>query len=222
MSLIGTVTIVDLPSASFTLQCRSGDTFDVQTSSQTNYVVVRNMDDRDRLPNPPNYDPSQGPSEKVRKYVTEGYFLVVAGIQIEHAGQSRFDARTITLVTGDQDQFVFEDPHWWLTQIGAFADQWLDDLFKDKRTYEWDDFAEFYRTNLNILGLPTDDTVQECATLSRLIYGLSSCYLLTGGERYLLAARAGVKYQRETFRATTASTASAVREPGRSENDPTL
>jgi len=202
MSLIGTVTAIDLPSASFTLQCRSGDTFHVQTSLETNYAVIRNMDDldRDRLPNPPNYDPSQGPSEKIRKYVTQGYFLVVAGILLEHAGQSRFDARTITLVTGDQDQFVFEDSHWWLTQIAAFADQWLDDLFKDKRTYEWDDFAEFYRTNLNILGLPTDDKVQECATLSRLIYGLSSCYLLTGGERYLLAARAGVKYQRETFR----------------------
>jgi mannose/cellobiose epimerase-like protein (N-acyl-D-glucosamine 2-epimerase family) len=202
MSLTGTVTAVDLASGSFTLQCRSGDTFHIQTTSETNYTVVKNMDDidRDRLPNPPDYDPSKGPSEKIRKYVVVGYFLVVAGILIEHARQSRFDARTITLVTGDQDQFVFEDPHWWLTQIAAFADQWLDDLFKDKRSYEWDDFAEFYRTNLNILGLPTDDNIQECATLSRLIYGLSSCYLLTGGERYLLAARAGVKYQRETFR----------------------
>ena len=69
----------------------------------------------------------------------------------------------------------------------CFADEWLDDLFGE-------------RTNLNILGQPVDDKVQEFATLSRLIYGLSSCYLLTGGERYLLAARARVRYQRETFR----------------------
>jgi mannose/cellobiose epimerase-like protein (N-acyl-D-glucosamine 2-epimerase family) len=33
-----------------------------------------------------------------------------------------------------------------------------------------------------------------------MIYGLSSAYLLTGQERFLLAAKAGIKYQRETFR----------------------
>jgi mannose/cellobiose epimerase-like protein (N-acyl-D-glucosamine 2-epimerase family) len=38
------------------------------------------------------------------------------------------------------------------------------------------------------------------ATLSRLIYGLSSAYLLGGDERYFLAAKAGVAYQREAFR----------------------
>ena len=64
-----------------------------------------------------------------------------------------------------------------------------------------DDFAALYRTNLNILGLPVgDNNIQECATLSRLIYGLSSAYLLTGQERFRLAAKAGIKYQRETFR----------------------
>jgi len=200
VSLLGAAR--DVAGAGFRLVCRSGDEFNVQTSSETNFTVLRNMDDldRDRVPDPPNYDPSLGPSEKVRKYITEGYLLVVAGILIEHAGRRRLDARVITLLTGDQDQFVFEDTHWWLTQIAAFADQWLDDLFGERRSYEWDDFARLYRTNLNILGEPVDDTIQECATLSRLIYGLSSCYLLTGGERYLLAAEAGAKYQRETFR----------------------
>lgn len=201
-SLLGTVIACDGANASFTLRCRSGDEFHVQTSSETVFSVLRNMDDldRDRLPNPAEYDPSKGVAEKVRKYITIGYMLVVSGILIESGGERRFDARNVTLLTGDQDQFVFEDTHWWLTQIAAFADQWLDDLFDARRSYEWDDFAKFYRTNLNIIGQPVDDKIQECATLSRLIYGLSSCYILTGGDRYLLAAKAGVKYQRETFR----------------------
>jgi len=202
MSLLGTVTKVDPPSACFVLLCRSGDEFLVQAGPTTTFTVLENMDDldRDRVPNPPNYDPSKGTPENVRKYIQTGAMIGVRGIYIEHEKVSRFDARTITILTADQGQFVFEDTHWWLTQIARFADQWLDDLFQDRRTYEWDDFASLYRTNLNILGQPTDDNIQECATLSRLIYGLSSCYLLTGGERYLLAARAGVKYQRETFR----------------------
>jgi hypothetical protein len=199
-SLLGTVTQVD--GASFVLRCRSGDEFVVHAGPTTVFTVLRNMDDldRDRVPNPENYDPAKGPSEAVRKYVREGALLAVEGVYTEHRDVVRFDARVVTLLVADQGQFVFEDTHWWLTQIARFADQWLDDLFQDRRTYEWDDFARLYRTNLNILGQPTDDNVQECATLSRLIYGLSSCYLLTGGERYLLAARAGVKYQRETFR----------------------
>lgn len=66
-------------------------------------------------------------------------------------------------------------------------------------TYKIDDF-KLYQTNLNIIGLPTDDNIQESSTLARLIYGLSSAYLLTGCESYLSAARAGVQYQSETFR----------------------
>jgi mannose/cellobiose epimerase-like protein (N-acyl-D-glucosamine 2-epimerase family) len=98
-------------------------------------------------------------------------------------------------------KYLFEEKtHWWLTQISCLADEWLDDLFGERRAYGVADFAELYRTNLNILGQPLDDNVQECATLARLIYGLSSAYLLTGKERYLDAAQAGVKYQRETFR----------------------
>ncbi len=80
------------------------------------------------------------------------------------------------------------------------ADRILDHLFDARRSYTIDDFSKFYRTNLNIHGQPTDDTVQECAVLSRLLYDLSSAYLMTGAERYLLAARAAADYLREAFR----------------------
>ena len=80
------------------------------------------------------------------------------------------------------------------------ADRILDHLFDAKRSYTIDDFSEFYRTNLNILGQATDETVQECAVLSRLLYDLSSAYLMTGAERYLMAARAAANYLREAFR----------------------
>jgi mannose/cellobiose epimerase-like protein (N-acyl-D-glucosamine 2-epimerase family) len=202
MSLMGRVDNVDAENAAFTVRCRSGDVFRVDTAAETQFTALRNIDglDRDRFPNPAGFDANRGPAEKVRKYIHEGALVAIDGVYIEHGGSERFDARIITLMYADQGQFFFEDTQWWLTQIARFADEWLDDLFDDRRDYDWDDFAKLYRTNLNIMGLKTDDNVQECATLSRLIYGLSSAYLLTGGERYRLAARAGVKYQRETFR----------------------
>jgi mannose/cellobiose epimerase-like protein (N-acyl-D-glucosamine 2-epimerase family) len=200
-TLLGVVTKVDLADATFVVRCRNGGEVRAKAGVTTTFTALSNVDniDCDRIPNPPEYDPSK-PSEQVRKYIREGEMLFIEGVEIENNGVRRFDARTVTLLTNADGGFLFEDTHWWLTQIARFGDSWLDDLFQDRRTYQWDDFAQLYRTNLNILGEPTDDTTQECATLSRLIYGLSSCYLITGGERYLQAARAGVKYQRETFR----------------------
>jgi hypothetical protein len=40
---------------------------------------------------------------------------------------------------------------------------------------------------------------QEVATLSRLIYGLSSSYHLTGNIKYLEAAESGIKVRLNTF-----------------------
>ena len=97
-------------------------------------------------------------------------------------------------------RYLFEETHWWPTQVTQMADRILDHLFDAKRSYTIDDFSEFYRTNLNILGQATDETVQECAVLSRLLYDLSSAYMMTGAERYLMAARAAANYLREAFR----------------------
>lgn len=136
--------------------------------------------------------------------------VVLEGTYSVHDGKECYDALVVHLLKSrhptdpPEGRYLFEHTAWWITQITAMADQWLDSLFGEKRTYQRDDFAALYRTNLNILGLPTDDDTQEVATLSRLIYGLSSAYLLTGQERYLLAARAGVEYQREAFRLTSA------------------
>ena len=167
--------------------------------------------------------PRQTPARLAQRYLIEGNLVSVQGIYQRHAGAERFEARTIFILQqapierpkttamahemapgGEERRFYFENTYWWINQIQRLADKWLDDLFDERRNYQIADFAAFYRTNLNIVGSPTDDDVQEMATLSRLIYGLSSAYLLTGIERYLLAARAGVGYQREAFRGSSA------------------
>ena len=203
MALMGTVTSVNPADTSFTLRCRSGDSFLIYANSQTVFGVLTNLDElnRDRVPAPQNFNPDAGPSEMVRKYLHEDALVVIQGIFMEHEEERRIDARYVTLMHSNPGEYQFEETHWWLNQITRLGEEWLDDLFGDRRTYLMDDFAALYRTNLNILGLPVgDNNIQECATLSRLIYGLSSAYLLTGQQRFRLAAQAGIKYQRETFR----------------------
>jgi mannose/cellobiose epimerase-like protein (N-acyl-D-glucosamine 2-epimerase family) len=203
MTLLGTVTVVN-PDASFTIRCRSGDIFPINVSSQTTFGVLRNLDelDRDRVPSLQKFDPGKAtPSEKVGHYIRPDDLVFIEGIHSAQDDRTRFDARGITLMHYKPGEYLFEETHWWLNQIARMGEEWLDDLFGDRRTYQMDDFAALYRTNLNVLGLPVgDDNIQECATLSRLIYGLSSAYLLTGKSRFRLAAAAGVRYQRDTFR----------------------
>jgi mannose/cellobiose epimerase-like protein (N-acyl-D-glucosamine 2-epimerase family) len=145
----------------------------------------------------------------VHKYVKTGQLVSVQGLYTEageagvlrgDSAQTDFVARTVHLLGSEVGQYNFEKTQWWVAQIEKLANRWLDMLFGDKRSYEAEDFAKFYRTNWNIIGLPGDDNIQETATLSRLIYGLSSAYLLTGNDRYYRAAKAGVEYQRETYR----------------------
>ena len=204
MALLGTVTVVNPADASFTISCRSEDTFQIYASSETTFGVLRNLDElnRDRVPSLEEFDPERAtPSEKVRKYVRKGDLVFIQGIQNMHDNRTRFDVRAITLMHYRPGEYLFEETHWWLNQISRMGEEWLDDFFGDRRTYQMDDFAALYRTNLNILGLPVgDNNIQECATLSRFIYGISSAYLLTGQSRFRLAAQAAVKYQRDTFR----------------------
>jgi len=203
MTIGGRITSIDAPSRAFALQARSGDVFHVVATDTCWFWVMTNLDDvnRDSVPPPePGPEGEDGVSYNIRKYLSLDQYVVVEGTYMENGDKKLFSALKVNLLSSQANRVLFEETHWWLAQISQMANKWLDDLFDDRRSYRIDDFSKFYRTNLNIEGLPTDNNMQECATLSRLIYGLSSAYLLTGNERYFLAAKAGVEYQREAFR----------------------
>lgn len=212
LTLMGTVTEVRPAQAEFDLRCRSGDRFRLSVTAQTDIDVLTNLsgENSDRVPEPRDTFPDGSvATNRVNKYIKKGQLLVVQGLHQEHTEQRQgaggsetkrgLFARVIHLLGSHPGHFNFETTQWWLQQIGVLADRWLDMLFGDKRSYEPDDFAEFYQTDWNIIGLPGPGDRQETATLSRLIYGLASAYLLLGDDRYFRAARAGVLYQRETF-----------------------
>ena len=202
MTVLGTVVTVDEPADSFRLKTRSEDVFDTFVGPETRYQVVSNLDaiDRDRVKEIQAQGAENEIQRQLRKYVEQGRPVLVRGVYQENGGLTRFEARTVFLLHSDPGRYIFEETHWWISQTTQMADRILDHLFDARRSYTIDDFSEFYRTQLNIVGQEVDDTTQECAVLSRLIYDLSSAYLLTGAERYFLAARAAVGYLRVAFR----------------------
>lgn len=199
----GTIVSVDLSKRSFLVEARSGDTFEAVAGPETNYQVLSNLDnlDRNRVPAPEDAAGDEDNiASQLRKYAVAGRMVYVRGIYQENGNSQRYEAREVYLLHSDAKRYLFEETHWWPTQITQMADRILDHLFDARRSYSIDDFSKFYRTNLNIYGQPTNETVQECAVLSRLLYDLSSAYLMTGAERYLMAARAAAAYLREAFR----------------------
>ncbi|MFD2181945.1 AGE family epimerase/isomerase [Rhodoplanes azumiensis] len=205
VTIAGTVRAIDEATGSFTIQARSGDQFTAFVGVTTSYQVVTNLDQisRDRVPDPAADPPGTDVQMALRKYIQRDRPVFVAGLYQEDGDRARFEARTVYLLHSAPDRYLFEETHWWLVQVTQMADRILDHLFDERRNYTIDDFAKFYRTNLNILGQPVDDDVQECAVLSRLLYDLSTAFLITGAERYFLAAQAAVKYLREAFRSSS-------------------
>ena len=203
MTVYGTVVSVNAETLSFSVKCRSSDVIEVFCGSETWYEVVTNLDGlgRDRVADPAGVRWEDGNVRfQLLKYIQPNRPVSIQGLYQQNGNVERYEARAIKLMHSDPSRYVFEETHWWLVQTSQMADRILDHFFDAKRRYSIDDFAAFYRTQLNIVGMPVDDNIQESAVLSRLIYDLSSAYLLCGAERYFLAAKAAVDYLREAFR----------------------
>jgi hypothetical protein len=200
ITLVGEITEVDV--YSFSLRLLSGDTVQAFAGTETSYQVLANLDNLgcDRVDSPAKKPEETNLQYQLRKYVRPGLMACVHGIWLLNGGDQRLDARAVTLMHSAPGKVAWEDTHWWVSQVTTMCNQWLDTLFGNKRTFTVDDFMEYYRTNLNILGEQTTDNIQECATLSRFLYGLSSAFLLTGINRFYSAAKATAEYLCDTFR----------------------
>jgi mannose/cellobiose epimerase-like protein (N-acyl-D-glucosamine 2-epimerase family) len=184
----------DKPPVRLTVLTRSGSSFEVVSRANTWQRALRNLAGDGSL------------RQREGGELQIGDLVAVDGIYSRHDDLDVYDALVITVLVGSLGYYRFEHTFWWVEQIKVMAKRWLDNLFGDKAVYSVDDFSSYYRTALNIQGQPVEQEgdLQEMATLSRLIYGFSSAYQLTGEDRFLHAATAGVAYQREAFRSISA------------------
>ena len=173
-------------------------------NSQVWYRPLPNLSGSyDRYGNPEGFDSSSASSaDKLKKYIAVGALVLVEGVYFRDHLRNRIDVRTVYLLYDQQGEvlseakgnYMFEEPRWWVDMISAQGNTWFNAFFSDGDV----NFTR-YRTELNEIYQPKSE-MQEVAVLSRLLYGYSVTYQLTGKERYLTALREGVKYQRETFR----------------------
>ncbi len=107
-----------------------------------------------------------------------------------------FDVKQVVFPGKKKNDYVFEKQDWWVHQINSLGKFYLKAQFGD---------GEFnyrnYRTTLSLSGeKSTTSFRQETDTISRLVYGFATAFMLTGNDSFLKAAERGTEYLREHMR----------------------
>ena len=110
---------------------------------------------------------------------------------------ARFEAQWLVFPSETPGEFRHESSAWWTEQARSIGHSYLQWQFGyPERPI---DYAN-YRTFLNLAGHKKGDYLQETDTISRLVYGLSAAYMLTGEESFLTGADLGTRYLRDHMR----------------------
>jgi mannose/cellobiose epimerase-like protein (N-acyl-D-glucosamine 2-epimerase family) len=184
-TVAGYVTGLDRDRGMYQVKTSDGRPFTVKLKKNTYAQLIRNLN-----------DPYIDCTAQVYDLLTPGRYLYTYGTFYPEQGQQVFEAQYLIFVGRRPDEFLFERSDWWVKQIKSLGDFYLKAQFLGGPV----DYAN-YRTVIKLSGeKPLDNYRQETDTISRLVYGFASAYLLTGDERYLEGAEKGTEYLREHMR----------------------
>lgn len=130
---------------------------------------------------------------------TEGQYVFAYGTFYPNAGAetSTFEAQQLIFPGKEPKTYRHEEQNYWINQISSIASsylKWQFDYPKEEINYK------NYRTMLHLGGGKKGDYLQETDTISRMVYGFASAYLLTGKDEYLEGAELGTEYLRDHMR----------------------
>lgn len=168
----------------FNLKTSDGRTFEIALTANTYAEMVRNLGE-------PYYDCTS----QIRSLLIPNQYLFAYGIFYPEGEQPKFEAKHIVFLGRKESEYLFEKQDWWVKQISCLADFYLKAQFEDGEI----DYRN-YRTGLGLVGSKESSTRQETDTISRLVYGFATAYMMTGEDRYLEAAEKGTEYLRQHMR----------------------
>ena len=168
----------------FTLATTDGREIEIELAGNASAEVLRNLD-----------EPYVDATDHLAEMLQPGRYLFAYGVFYPDTG---FEAKRVIFVGRQTSGFRFEEPDWWIGQLESIARFYSRAQFGAGPV----DFRN-YRTMLRLGGDKTASHVQETDTISRLVYGIATAYLLTGEDRFLDIAERGTEYLRENMRLPT-------------------
>jgi mannose/cellobiose epimerase-like protein (N-acyl-D-glucosamine 2-epimerase family) len=183
-TIAGYVTQSEREQGRFGMRTSDGREFTVSLTETMSAELVRNLN-----------EPYQDVSGRVPQMLVPGRFLFAYGVFYPEGGGHAFEAKRLVFVGRTEKDFAFEKQDWWIKQVASLGDFYLKWQFGDGEV----DYRA-YRTVLNLSGAKKGDVRQETDTISRLVYGFATAYLMTGQDKYLNAAELGTEYLRDHMR----------------------
>lgn len=134
---------------------------------------------------------------QMESLLVKDQYVHVIGIFYPEKGTHVFEAKVLAFPGSNKDTFRFEEPDWWIKQARSICDFFIKAQFGGTQDIDY----RRYRTRISLTGeQKTDSFRQETDTISRMIYGMASAYLLTGEDRFLETAEKGTQYLRDHMR----------------------
>jgi mannose/cellobiose epimerase-like protein (N-acyl-D-glucosamine 2-epimerase family) len=183
-TIAGRVTEHAPGSGGFALTTIDGRRFDVRLSDGMSAEVLRNLD-----------EPYADAGDHLDDLLVPGRHLFTYGVFYPEGGGYTFEAKRLVFWGRQPDTYNFEKADWWVNQIDSLAR-----FYRRAQFGKGDIDYKDYRTNLWLGGEKTDSHVQETDTISRMVYGMASAFMLTGNEDYLAVAEKGTQYLRDHMR----------------------
>ena len=184
-TIAGYVTGFDREKDIFSMKTADGRDFSVKFAPGTYAWIVNNLE-----------HPRHWVGGQMRDMLTPGRYLFVYAVYYPETDGYDVEAQYLVFPSARPEAFDFEHQDWWIDQIRSLGEFYLKAQFGGQEV----DYKN-YRTTITLTGEKAMDRFrQETDTISRLVYGFATAYLLTGDDRFLEAAEKGTLYLREHMR----------------------
>src|SRR5690606_7215778 len=138
--------VTDFDGTTFGVRSSGGDEYRVKLKDNTYAYLIRNLG-----------EPYADATGQMRDMLTPGRYLFTYGIFYPEGGELTFEAQYLIFVGRRPNEYLFEQPDWWVRQITALGNFYLKAQFQGKPI----DYRD-YRTTITLTGdKPTDNYRQE-------------------------------------------------------------
>ncbi len=181
-TVAGYVTGLDRDQGVYHIKTSDGRPFAIRLKKNTYAQVMRDLG-----------EPYVDCTAQIPSMLTPGRYVYTYGTFYPEQSGQVFEAQFLIFVGRKPGEYLSERSDWWVKQIKALGDFYLKAQFGDGPV----DYAN-YRTTITLNGAKAKDNYrQETDTISRLVYGFATAYMMTGDDRYLEGAEKGTEYLRE-------------------------
>ncbi|NTW04087.1 MAG: N-acyl-D-glucosamine 2-epimerase, partial [Oscillochloris sp.] len=186
-TIAGYITRFDRGEQCFGLRTSDGRDFDIYLTPTTYGRIAQNLE-----------EPYADCTGRLAELLVPGQHTFAYCIFYPQGDGYKVEVKALVFPGDQPGRYRHEEPGWWIRQVRSIADSYLKWQFgyPDHPI----DYRE-YRTYLHLAGgKQRDDFLQETDTISRLVYGFATAYMMTGEDRFLEAAEQGTVYLREHMR----------------------